>query len=469
MHIKERKTKTGISYDLFCSGRDPVSRESKVYLKTYKLPAELIGKKKATERFLLECENEWQAEVDKLSLGTVIAKKPTNIKFMDFAAEWVEDILNLHKLSHNYYIACKARLEVLQEKLGNVYLQEISPALIKNFSKWLNERTYEKKVVMVKENLRPLIKTTLRRTAEDADISHATLIEMLTIGARVNFNSAIKLCNALNIDINKYFTIEKQIIPYSANTIKGIKNMLHKILKEAVTQELIVRNYASEYMDSVEGKKKWRAIYNDEEIKQFIKCIEFESDIRKRTAFNIYLFLGLRNCETVGLEWSDIDFEKAQVNVQRNCLYVGSKFGIITKETKTKNSNRKIHVPTGLLNLLKHYKEYWDNQKELHGDLWKNTNRLFCQENGKDMAGSTLASWLKFFEKQNNLKHVSPHGLRSTHITTLIKNGVDIKTVSGRVGHSSITVTLDVYAQFSGEADKEAANKLDELFSQRLF
>lgn len=67
-------------------------------------------------------------------------------------------------------------------------------------------------------------------------------------------------------------------------------------------------------------------------------------------------------------------------------------------------------------------------------------------------------------EKNNGLKHVSPHGLRHTHITTLIKNGVDVKTVSGRVGHADVKTTLNVYCHFTKKGYKKAAAKLDELF-----
>lgn len=468
MHVIERRNKHGeLSFELHCSGKDPLTRKNKVYVKTFKVSNELKGVKEiATYR--LKVQAEFKEEVAKKSLGTIIAKKE-NIRFIDFATEWVDDILKLKKLSHNYYRASKERLEVVKEKLGYYYLHEISPAVIKNFCKWLVERTYEKAVVTVKESLQSVLaenKMPIKKLARECGISHATLFVALRVGERIEKENAVKLCEYLNIPINKYFSIEIKKVPYAQSSNKSLKSMVHSVLQEAVRQELIERNYASRgYTDNIKGAKNKREIFNDGELQRFIKYIETETDIRKKVAFSMYVNLGLRNCELAGLEWQDISLETSEVKIQRNCLYVGSEFGIITKETKTKNSNRTISIPNGLLKLLKEYKIFWNEQKINHGDLWEHTDRLFCQNNGKDMAGSTIADWLKQFEQQNGLKHVTPHGLRHTHITTLIKNGIDVRTVSGRVGHANVTTTLDIYSHFTKEADRQAANKLDELFA----
>ena len=117
-------------------------------------------------------------------------------------------------------------------------------------------------------------------------------------------------------------------------------------------------------------------------------------------------------------------------------------FGVITKGTKNESSARVISLPNNFVKLLKEYKIWWDNEKFLHGDLWLNTDRLFVRNDGKDMPNATIASWLKEFQEKNGLKRVTLHGLRHTNITMLIANGVDIKTVSARVGHSDIKTTV---------------------------
>lgn len=162
------------------------------------------------------------------------------------------------------------------------------------------------------------------------------------------------------------------------------------------------------------------------------------------------------------MEWKDFDFEKEQVSICRDSIYVPG-FGVVTKETKTKKSSRTISIPSNLISLLKQYKDYWEKEKSLHGNLWINTDRLFTTWDGKNMAGSTVAKWLRKFEEDNNLKLVTPHGLRHTNITMQLVNGVDIKTVSARAGHSNISTTLNIYTHYTSEADKKASNLINKL------
>ncbi len=79
------------------------------------------------------------------------------------------------------------------------------------------------------------------------------------------------------------------------------------------------------------------------------------------------------------------------------------------------------------------------------------------------MANSTIAIWLKKFQSENNLKRVTLHGLRHTNITMQIVNGVDIKTVSARAGHSDIQTTLNIYSHHTNESDKYASDMIENL------
>jgi integrase len=120
-------------------------------------------------------------------------------------------------------------------------------------------------------------------------------------------------------------------------------------------------------------------------------------------------------------------------------------------------------MPTDLCDILKQYKIWWDNEKDNHGDLWANTDKLFVQQNGNDMCGSTLSMWLGNWQKKYGLKRVTPHAIRHSVITLLIANNVDVKTVSARAGHSDVQTTLNIYTHYTKEADRQAANKIDTL------
>ena len=242
--------------------------------------------------------------------------------------------------------------------------------------------------------------------------------------------------------------------------------MLHCILAQAVKERLIPYNYASpEYTKNVTGKvaNKKQIFESIDEIHNFIDLVNQEKDLRKRTAFLIGINLGLRGAEISGLEWKDIDFDKQLISINKNTIYAGKEFGIVTKTTKTKSSKRIIKVPNNLMHELTEYRDWWNIEKINHGDLWAETDRLFVQNGGKDMSNQTISNWLKEFEIKNNLKRVTLHGLRHTNITMQITNGVDIKTVSVRAGHNDIQTTLNIYSHYTAESDKKASDVIDKL------
>jgi integrase len=68
----------------------------------------------------------------------------------------------------------------------------------------------------------------------------------------------------------------------------------------------------------------------------------------------------------------------------------------------------------------------------------------------------------------SGLPHVTFHGLRHTHISTLLREGIPITTVSKRAGHENPAITLSIYAHVMGGMDEEAAFKVDEIMNTLL-
>lgn len=466
MHVKEiYNSKNELSLELHCSGKDALTKKFKVYVKRFKVPKELKSKKEL-EQFRLNCQLEYKKEVELKSKGILYVEN-VNISFCDYADSWLEKMLIYNKEALNHYSNCKGHMKVFREKFGLCTLQEMTLPVIQKFCDWLCQRTYQKEVVTVKESLRDLIKErklTFVQIANDCNLSTTTLKVAMKENNKVNRRTADKICKYLNVSFNKYFDLKSENVFYSKSANRSIKVMLHTILAQAVREGLIATNYASsEYIKPVTGTSKKKEIYNSlEEIQRFIKCIDSEKDIRKKVAFSIAINLGLRSAEIAGLSWADIDFEKESVDINKNTMYIYG-FGTVTKGTKNTTSTRFINVPIQLIKLLKEYKIWWDEEKRKHGDLWAKTDKLFVQNKGKDMSNSTIAHWLTDFQKVNDLKHVTLHGLRHTNITMQIINGMDIKTVSSRAGHKDIQTTLNIYSHYTNESDKKASDLIGQL------
>ncbi len=454
-----------LSFVLRCSGKDPFTKKYKVYVKTVKVPLDLKGKKEI-EQFRLQCQIDWKNEVDKKSKGLLLYKDDKTC-FYDYAEKWVEDIIRYNKEAYHHYSTCKGNLKIFKEKFGLYTLQEMTLPVIQHFCDWLCERTYKKEIIRVKKSIKEIIQEkhlTFKQTYTGCGIANATLCVALEVGKTINKTTAKKICDFLDINFNTYFELTSEDIPYSKSSNKSLKGMLHSVLSQAVKEGLIPINYATnEYTKPVTGTVGKKEIFDSlDEIREFRNIINDEQDIRKKTAFFISLNTGVRSAELAGLEWKDIDFETGILSINRNTMYV-SGFGTVTKGTKNKSSTRTIKMPMGLISILKEYKTWWEQEKIYHGDLWANTDRLFVQHCGKDMANSTISKWLSKFEELKNIKHVTLHGLRHTNITMLITNGTDVKTVSARVGHNNPQTTLKIYSHYTKESDSKASELIDNL------
>lgn len=463
MYSKERKNKDGsISFTLKCSTK--TANGFQQHTKTIRIPLDITGKK-AIQEWLTKEQLAWKEEIEHR--GTKYSVAQNHILFVDFARQYIEDILVYHPTAYHHYNACQAHLKTIESKLGKNLLSEMTPLVLKPFFRWLMERRYEKYTITAKPALSTLIDEkhiTLRSIAESCNIAHTTLFAALH-GISVSKATATKICNHLQVPLKQYFTVTKEIKEYSYSANNGVKMFIHAVLQEAVRQELIERNYASkEYNYTVTGTKgKKEILESADEYKQFIECMNAESDLRKKAAFACYIYLGLRNAEVAGLAWKNIDLENNTIAIVQNTIYAGKQFGTVNKPPKSEKSNRLLGIPNALSDILKEYRTWWLQEQERHGDLWANTDKLFLSNTGKETSGGTLAGWLKDFEIQHGLKNVTPHGLRHSSVTLLIANGVDVKTVSARAGHADVQTTLNIYSHYTKEADRQAAETIDKL------
>ncbi len=93
---------------------------------------------------------------------------------------------------------------------------------------------------------------------------------------------------------------------------------------------------------------------------------------------------------------------------------------------------------------------------------WVQNDRLFIQDDSTPMNPDSLTDWVKKFVRRHDLPHFSPHSLRHTHASLLIAGGMNIPTVSRRLGHSSVATTTKVYVHAIQSADEIAADLIEE-------
>ena len=466
MYVKERKLKSGeIVYELRCSVKNIITNKFDNKVKTVRIPKDIIGKKERN-KYLLDKQIKWKEELERQAKGIALPKD-NNIIFCDYAQSWVDDILVFDKTAVSHYENSVNNMKIFKEKFGVLKLKDINLNIIQNFCKWLNNRKKITTTVTVIKSVKEYIKKERLKIVTvytNAGISERTMDAASKVGEHINIDSAKKICNYLNVNINEFFDIKIKEEQYSLSANKHVISMLSSILRKAVKENYIDKNYASsEYIDKICGTVgEKQIIIEEEELSSLVKCIENEQDIRKKTAFTIALALGLRGTEIAGLEWKDFDFEKNTVSIQRDSICrVGHK--AITRATKNKTSNRTLTMPEYVAEVIKDYRTWWLGQKELLGDYFGDTDRLFINAKRENITSDTISYWLKKFLKENKLKNITLHSLRHTNITMQIINGVDCKTVSIRAGHSNISTTMNIYSHYASRTDKSASEVINSV------
>ena len=241
---------------------------------------------------------------------------------------------------------------------------------------------------------------------------------------------------------------KKQPKGLSAKTVRNIHQIISSALKLAVEQKLIARNPA----DGCALPKAERKEMQTLPVEQLTSFLREAKDSGVFALYYIDLTTGLRRGELLGLKWSDIDLEKGDLRVQRQIGRINGK--IIEMPLKTKNAYRTLPLSADAIDVLMQQRRKTGNSE------W-----VFPSPTGGPMSPDSVLHMLHRVLKRAGLPKVRFHDLRHTFATLALQNGVDIKTVSGMLGHFSAGFTLDTYAHVTTSAKREAAKTMGNILS----
>lgn len=189
-----------------------------------------------------------------------------------------------------------------------------------------------------------------------------------------------------------------------------------------------------------------------------------KEELKYQALFYFAALCGLRRQEIVGLKWDAIDFEQNRFFIRRAATEKRGS-GTTTKAPKTEKSARVLYLPEQLKEILQKHKAAQERQKHIMGDKWQGGDWVFTQANGKIMSIQTPSHWWKEFAERLGITGITFHGLRHTAASYMIKNHVPITTVSGVLGHSNTSTTLNIYSHMIEDTKQDAINILADVFS----
>ena len=198
--------------------------------------------------------------------------------------------------------------------------------------------------------------------------------------------------------------------------------------------------------------------FSIEEMKKIIKCSE-EEPLMWRAMLCVLADSGLRRGEVCAIRWADIDFSSGRVHIVNNAQYTEGK-GTYDTNTKSKK-NRDIFVSEKVIDVLKEWKAL---QKEVVvGQGLPAPKHVFTHLDGNRINPQAPTAYFRKFGEKYGIEGCHPHKFRHTMATMMIQQGADIKTVSEKLGHSSVEITLKLYVHTNEEAQKAANQKYSSL------
>jgi integrase len=180
------------------------------------------------------------------------------------------------------------------------------------------------------------------------------------------------------------------------------------------------------------------------------------------------LATGMRRNEILALRWQDVDLDAGRLRVELS-LEETVAYGIRFKAPKTRNGRRTISLPAHVVAELR---THWRKQQEerLAIGLGKAPpdSQVLATFEGKPQSPNVITKGWPRAMAAVGMSGVTLHSLRHTHASMLIASGMDVLTISRRLGHGSPTITLRVYGHLIHGADDRAAQIIDAAFGSKM-
>lgn len=342
------------------------------------------------------------------------------------------------------YVYAKTQKDLVQKLHQKIELYqdvELNENCNMTLSEWLDKWLNEYMTGTVRESTLKGYRNHIEAYIKP-NLGHKQIAFITTADVQSMYNKLKKQGRVNEHPIYKYELSDSMVV--------DIHRVLHKAMKTAVQEHLIPTNPTEK---TVRPKiiKKDMQVLTDEQLDKFLNEIELEAEWRD--FFYTELTTGLRRGEICGLKWIDFDEATGRLNINRS---IEVKNGIVTEgETKTGKGKRSFYLPESTANMLRERKKT------------AKTEWMFTDPSNPNLPIPPSKAYRKMKELLNiaNLPNIRFHDLRHTFATHALTSGVDAKTLSGILGHTKASFTLDTYTHVTTDMQQRAANIIGDFIN----
>lgn len=251
-----------------------------------------------------------------------------------------------------------------------------------------------------------------------------------------------KWFNELPKTYKVYMNLASNIFEYAVNNDLIAKNPMKKVIKPKLRAE----------------KKPFTNFYSKRELNIFLNKAKEVKGLKVYMFFRLLAYTGMRKGEALALKWADIDLVDRVIKINKT-VTTAEHSRLIVGTPKTKASYRTIAIDDETIKYLSAWrKEQRKKLFQLGLNALSNEQLVFSNNENELLRPATVRKWDKTISKCAGLKYITIHGFRHTHASLLFEAGTPMQDVKERLGHSSITTTMNIYTHVTQSAKKKTAD-----------
>jgi integrase len=242
--------------------------------------------------------------------------------------------------------------------------------------------------------------------------------------------------------------------PLAAKTIRNVHTLLHRAFRDAMRWEILVRNPADAADPPKVGRPSVR-YWSAEQVGAFLSAT---ADDRLGPLWVVIATTGCRRGEALALRWSDLDLTKGRASISRTLSWVEN--APTFTEPKTLASRRVVPLPAQTVAVLRDVRKRQAAERLAAGEVWQDLGLVFALEDGSPTPPKRVSKAFARAVERAGLPKLTPHGLRHTFATVALEAGVLTKVVADVLGHSSASITADLYSHTTEPSTRDASDRV---------